>query len=170
MAIFHDKPAYQRIEGTMIIKTLIEFSQKLPINTAIIAIDYGGKKTGVAISNQERTMAMPITTIYQIKEEEKIKAILELVRKYSACGIVIGLPIGMDGQANDQTTIILKFSEKLGESTELPIFLQDERLTSKAADSLLKSIGMKRRQRNMRDDAIAASMILETSLESMRKF
>lgn len=154
----------------MITKTLQEFSQKLPINTAIIAIDYGEKKMGVAISNQERTIAMPITTIYQEKEEDKIRAILELAEKYHACGIVIGLPIAMDGHVNNQTKIILKFSEKLSFSTNLPIYLQDERLTSKAADKLLKSIGMKRKQRNQRDDVVAASMILETSLDSMRKF
>ncbi|MCC8371375.1 MAG: Holliday junction resolvase RuvX [Rickettsia endosymbiont of Pseudomimeciton antennatum] len=153
----------------MIIATLQEFSQLLQANRPVIAIDYGMRKTGIAISNQEQTIAMPLKTIYETIEENKIKSILDLVATYSICGIVIGLPISMNGRASEQTTIILKFSTKLSFATNLPIYLQDERLTSLAANSLLKSLGVKRRERNQKDDSIAASMILETTLDSIKK-
>jgi len=153
----------------MIIAVLQEFFQLLQANRPIIAIDYGIRKTGIAISNQEQTIAMPLKTIYETIEEKKIKSILDLVATYSICGIVIGLPISMNGNSSEQTIIVLKFSATFSSATNLPIYLQDERLTSLAANNLLKSLGVKRRERNQKDDSIAASMILETTLDSIKK-
>lgn len=153
----------------MIIYHIQEFSDLLESNKPIIAIDYGAKKIGIAISNPEHTIAMPIKTIHNVEEKEKIKEILTLIENYSACAIVIGLPISMNGKISNLTTILLKFTEKLSLTTNLPIYLQDERLTSKAADSLLKALGLNRRQRNNQDDSIAASLILETTLNSIQK-
>ncbi|MDR0296397.1 MAG: Holliday junction resolvase RuvX [Rickettsia sp.] len=153
----------------MIIATLQEFFQLLQANKPIIAIDYGTRKTGIAISNQEQTIAMPLKTIYETIEENKIKSILDLVATYSICGIVVGLPISMNGQSSEQTIIVLKFSTKLSFVTNLPIYLQDERFTSLAANNLLKSLRIKRRERNQKDDSVAASMILETTLDSIKK-
>ncbi|WP_341763682.1 Holliday junction resolvase RuvX [Candidatus Tisiphia endosymbiont of Beris chalybata] len=153
----------------MITKTLLEFKALLQINKPIIAIDYGMRKTGLALSDPGKIIAMPFNTIYQIDKKEKIKAILNLATSCLACGIVIGLPINMDGTISEQTTILLKFTDTLNLATELPIYLQDERLSSKAANSLLKSLGFNRRERNNKDDAIAASMLLETTLNSMQK-
>ena len=153
----------------MIIENLQEFYQLLQINRPLIAIDYGAKKIGIAISNQECTIAMPIQTIQVLTEEKKINSILDVVKTYSACAIVIGLPINMDGQITSQTEIVLKFAEDVSKSTNLPIYLQDERLTTKAATSLLRSFGMKRKEQNSKDDSIAASMILETTLDSIKR-
>ena len=85
------------------------------------------------------------------------------------CAIVVGLPVNMDGTNSEQTKIVVNFVNKLAKKTNLPIYLQDERLTSKAADSLLRNMGFNRKQRNERDDMAAASMILETTLESARR-
>ncbi len=153
----------------MITQSLQEFVQFLQINKSILAIDYGMRKTGIAISNPEQTIAMPINTIYQTEDKEKIKAILNLSHIYSAGSLVVGLPVNMDGKISSQTTILLKFAGMLSNATSLPIYLQDERLTSRAADSLLKSLGFNRRKRNNKDDAIAASMLLETTLNSIQK-
>ena len=76
----------------------------------------------------------------------------------------------MDGTKSDQTIIVEKFAEKLEKRTNLPIFFQDERLTSRAADNLLKSFGIKRKNRNENDDLAAASMILETTLNARKSF
>lgn len=153
----------------MIVNSLQEFSQVLKSNRPIIAIDYGEKKTGIAISNQERTLSMPIKTIYEVQEQKKIPAIMDLVTTYSACAIVVGLPMHMNGQISSQAEVVLKFVDKLIASSDLPIYLQDERLTSKAADNLLKTLGMKRRERNDRDDSLAASILLETVLGAISR-
>ena len=73
----------------------------------------------------------------------------------------------MDGSQSSQTEIVLKFVAKLAARTNIPIFLQDERMTSKAADNFLKLLGSNRKKRNDSDDAVAAALILETVLQSV---
>lgn len=153
----------------MIAQTLQEFYQSLIIGQPIIAIDHGQKKIGIAISNQECTIAMPLLVINEPNDDKKINMISDLVKTYSTCAIVIGLPISMNGDNSSQTEVVQKFAQKLSSIINLPIYLQDERLTSKAADNLLRSFGMNRKDRNANDDAIAASMILETTLNSLAK-
>ena len=153
----------------MIIENLQEFYQLLTPRQPIISIDYGAKKMGIAISNQERSIAMPLLIIKESMEKDKINTILNLLKTYSLCGIVIGWPISMNGQENSQTLEVHNFTKNLSKASALPIYLQDERLTSMAANSLLKSFGIKRKERHKHDDMIAASMILETTLNSMSK-
>jgi putative Holliday junction resolvase len=153
----------------MIIKNLQEFYQLLTARQPIISIDYGAKKMGIAISNQERSIAMPLFVVKQPAEKDKINSILNLLKTYSLCGIVIGWPISMNGVENSQTLEVHNFAVNLSKAINLPIYLQDERLTSMAANSLLKSFGIKRKERNKHDDVIAASMILETTLNSISR-
>jgi putative holliday junction resolvase len=150
----------------MIVEGLAEFYKLLKPYHPIISIDYGEKKCGIAISNQELTVAMPLLVISKTKESEKISAILETIDKYSASGIVIGLPVNMDGSLGSQSENLLKFARLLAKQTELPLYMQDERLTTKTANSMLRSIGIKRKARNEADDALSASLILETVLAS----
>ncbi len=153
----------------MITSNLLEFYQILKINQPIIAIDHGIKKLGIAISNNEKTIALPLVVMRHIEDKHKIQDIMDLILKYSATGIVIGLPINMNGTTSTQSIIVEKFARSLERLTDLPIFLQDERMSSKAADNFLKSFGVKRKNRNENDDAVAASMILETVLESLKR-
>lgn len=153
----------------MIINNLQEFYRLLLPNAPLISIDYGSKKIGIAISNQERNIAMPLNIITEANKKAIIASLLEKIEQYKACGIVIGLPIDMSGIQTEQTAIVIKFAEELTKSINLPIYLQDERLTTKAANNFLKSFGIKRKERNNNDDAVAASMILETVLNSINK-
>lgn len=153
----------------MIDPTLEEFCQKLAPGKRLIAIDYGSKKLGIAISDPSICMSLPMKEILEPNDERKITNIIRVSQENSACAIVLGLPINMDGTRSSQTEIVQKFAEKLATHTKLPIFLQDERLTSKAADNLLKTIGLKRKERNARDDSIAACLILDTVLDYYQK-
>lgn len=153
----------------MIISSLQEFYSFCKTNSPLLAIDYGTKKIGLAVSNPEHTIAMPHSIIIAYKEQEKLGKIDDFVTKHKVCAIVVGLPVNMDGTYSEQTKIVISFVNKLADKISLPIYLQDERLTSKAADSLLRDMGFNRKQRNERDDMAAASMILETTLESVRK-
>ncbi|XVN41713.1 MAG: Holliday junction resolvase RuvX [Rickettsia endosymbiont of Argas persicus] len=152
----------------MIINNLQEFYQSLLPNSPLISIDYGSKKLGIAMSNMERSIAMPLHT-NETNIKIIIRSLIDTINKYKACGIVIGLPINMNGIHTEQTNIVIKFAEELTKSINLPIYLQDERLTTKAANNFLKSFGIKRKDRNNNDDAVAASMILETVLDSIRR-
>ncbi|ADE29851.1 Holliday junction resolvase RuvX [Rickettsia prowazekii] len=154
----------------MIIKNLQEFYRLLIPNKPLIAIDYGSKKIGVALSDQELSIAMPFNTITAVNKKVVITSLLNIIKKYKVCGIVIGLPIDMSGGVTQQTNIVMKFAEKLKQSLGLPIYLQDERLTTKSANNFLKSFGIKRKDRNHNDDAVAASMILEIVLNAIKRF
>ena len=150
----------------MIIDTLQEFCTFFKLGQPLIGVDYGQKKIGLAISTPDHQMSMPLQLLTGDSEKKKLNEIADIAKNKHACTIVIGIPFNMDGTKSEQTLIVEKFTEKLERRTHLPIFLQDERLTSRAADNLLKSFGIKRKNRNKNDDLTAASMILETTLQS----
>ncbi len=153
----------------MITQTVQDFYHFLQKQMPIIAIDYGKKKMGIAISTPDLSMPLPLCMITLESEKKKITNLLEIIKEKNICGIVIGLPVNMDGSESEQTNSVKKFAQKLEKRTNLPIFFQDERLTSKAADSFLSGFGLNRKQRNESDDLAAASMILETTLELIKK-
>ncbi|NRB11039.1 MAG: Holliday junction resolvase RuvX [Rickettsiaceae bacterium] len=153
----------------MIINSLQEFCKFFYHNQPIIAIDYGIKKLGIAISSPDHKIAMPFKMITATNKKEQIATVLSLLKEKQICGIIVGLPVNIDGSHSEQTEITLKFARQLAGQTNIPIFMQDERLTTKAADSLLKNFGFNRKKRNSQDDVIAASLILETVLESIKR-
>ena len=153
----------------MIIYTLQEFCKFFKQGMPIVSIDYGKKKIGVAISTPDHNVPMPLQIIRGDSEKKKLQEIVRILVTKNICAIIIGLPINMDGTKSEQTLIVEKFSEKLKNRTNLPIFMQDERLTSIAADNLLKEFGLKRKDRNSSDDLIAASLILETTLNASKR-
>lgn len=153
----------------MIIDTLQEFCKFFLPEKTIMSIDYGSKKLGVALSALNHSMCMPYKLIIQINDNDKISELLDIIKVKNICAIIIGLPVNMDGTNSEQTNITLKFADQLAAKTDLPIFMQDERLTSKLANNLLKSFGLKRKKRTTQDDLTAASLILETTLESVKR-
>jgi putative Holliday junction resolvase len=150
----------------MIIDKLQEFCTFFKSGQPLIGVDYGQKKIGLAISTPDHQMSMPLQLLTGDSEKKKLNAIADIAKTKNACAIVVGIPFNMDGTKSEQTFIVEKFTEKLERRTHLPIFFQDERLTSRAADNLLKSFGIKRKDRNKNDDLTAASLILETTLQS----
>lgn len=154
----------------MIIDTLQEFCTFFKSEHPLIGIDHGQKKIGLAISTPDHQMSLPLELITGDSEKKKLNHIVEVTKNKNICAIVVGLPLNMDGTKSDQTITVEKFAEKLEKRTNLPIFFQDERLTSRAADNLLKSFGIKRKNRNKNDDLAAASMILETTLNARKSF
>lgn len=152
----------------MIIDTLQEFCTFFKAGQPLIGIDYGQKKIGLAISTPDHQISLPLQLLTGDSEKRKLSHIVEITKNKNICAIVVGLPLNMDGTKSDQTIIVEKFAEKLEKRTNLPIFFQDERLTSRAADNLLKSFGIKRKNRNEHDDLTAASMILETTLNARK--
>lgn len=153
----------------MIITSLQEFYSFFEVSKPLLGIDYGNKKIGLAISSPDHKIAMPHSIIAAREDREKSNHIIDFIVKNNICAIVVGLPVNMDGTRGNQAKIVTSFVNKLVKETNLPIYLQDERLTSKAADNMLKNMGFNRRQRNERDDMAAASLILETVLESVKK-
>lgn len=154
----------------MIINSLQEFYQFFQKGKPVLSIDYGLKKVGIALSTPDHSLPAPYIVIEEESDKKKITSILNIIGEKNICAIVLGLPINMDGTKSDQTIIVENFAVKMTKRINLPIFMQDERLTSRAADSLLKDFGISRKNRNAMDDLAAASMILETTLDSIVRF
>lgn len=156
------------LRSIMIKESLQEFYADLKPNMPILGIDYGKRKLGFAISDPSRNISVPLEIGVFEKEDQKLAYIISMIDKHRICGLVIGKPVNMDGSESEGSVAIQKFANLLSDSSNLPIFLQDERLSTKAAHSLLISAGVKRKDRDEIDDQISASLILETVIDSMK--
>lgn len=145
-----------------------------PIGT-LVGIDYGQKKIGLSLSSPSRSIALPLAIIENSNKDKNKKPInavfdkiLSLIAKKNVVGFVIGLPVHIDGAENDSTKKVREFAPLLHEYFKLPIFFQEERRTSRAADSLLQIAGFSRKERNNQDDSVAATLILESTLAKLK--
>jgi putative Holliday junction resolvase len=118
----------------------------------------------LAICDSTETIVSPLTVIQGQKELPK--NIANIVKKENVEAIVLGLPLNMDGSEGAQAKLVLKFAEQLKEYLDIPIYCQDERLSSFGAEDKLACAEFKRgKKRKKRIDAVAAAQILETFLE-----
>ncbi|MBK7599610.1 MAG: Holliday junction resolvase RuvX [Acidobacteria bacterium] len=133
----------------------------------ILAIDYGSKGIGIAISDELQMMARPLTTIRRerMKMSEIYDRISSLVQENQAGELVVGMPLNMDGSRGDAAISVEKFISKLKEKMEIPVFAVDERLTSYEADQILREMGVSERERRARSDEYAAMIILQDFLD-----
>jgi len=128
-----------------------------------LAIDYGTKRTGLAICDFAETIASPLAVING--QKKLLKKIVDVVEAENVEAIVLGLPLNMTGSESTQTRIVLKFAERLKAHLNIPVHLQDERLSSFGAEEKLASAKFTRGKRRKRLDAVAAAEILEAFLE-----
>lgn len=129
-----------------------------------LAVDHGEKRTGLAICDEGETIASPLKVIEG--QGGLIGKIIAAVESEMVGGIVIGLPLNMDGTQGEQARGVLGFGERLKEHLEIPIFFHDERLSSFGAEKKLSGVGMTRKQKKKRLDAVAAAAILQSFLDS----
>ncbi len=127
----------------------------------IIGIDFGLKRCGLAISNPTQTFALPWTTV---EPKQVIPTIQK--RKEEIGGIVIGLPLLMSGAKAEMALKAEAFAKDLETAFQMPIFFIDERLSSKHAESALRETGANRKERSSRADEVAASLLLQSYLDS----
>ena len=150
----------------------------------LIALDVGDARIGVAICDPTGFLASPYTTLHVSRnEEQNWAAIQKLIEETGAEGIVIGLPISLDGQIHAQGKRIQNFAERLLPHISIPLTFWDERLSTVEAERLLGEGGKKpasrqkhsgraphqskRRQRGHEIDALAATVILQAYLDQL---
>lgn len=131
-----------------------------------LAIDYGTKRTGLAICDAAETIASPLAVLHG--QKELLNKIAEIVKTENVDAIVLGLPLNMSGTESSQTKLVLKFAEQLKNRLFVPIYLQDERLSSFGAEEKLAPAEFTRGKRKKRIDAVAAAEILEAFLEQKK--
>ena len=132
----------------------------------VLAIDYGKRRIGLAISDSKKTVALPMKTI-DIRKTEPISEIKKIVNDYEIDEIVIGLPLLPDGEEGTRAKDVREFRKRLSEEIDLPISFVDERLTTIEATDRLREYKAPRKNKD-KIDAIAAQLILETYLSSRK--
>lgn len=133
---------------------------------AILGLDYGEKRIGVALANGEKRLAIPMTVIERASEKADMDKILDLITQYDVERIVVGLPRSLDGSLGRQAKEVLNFTGAISQHTNIPVDTWDERFSTVAAESLFKDAGMKREKRKGHRDAMAAAIILQGYLDS----
>ncbi len=142
----------------------------------MLGIDYGARRVGLAVSDASGLLARPLATLDRSQMpgdaalvDAVLRAMTDVAGDDEPVGaIVVGLPLRLDGSANDQTPRVQAFVARLSARTSLPVVLQDERLTSHEADSRLAVTEKDWRRRKQMLDAASAAVILQDYLDAHR--
>jgi putative holliday junction resolvase len=135
----------------------------------ILGIDVGRKRIGLAISDPSGTLARPLSTL-TVSAHDGVRRVLQEVERLSVeedglGAIVVGMPSRLDGSANEATPHVEAFVKSLSGRTAIPIVVEDERLSSREAESRLARRETDWRKRKARLDAAAAAVILQDYLD-----
>lgn len=129
-----------------------------------LGIDYGQKRTGLAICDVAETIASPLKVL-TVARSELFASIAEIVKGENIEAIVLGLPLNMDGTAGHQVKFVQDFARRIKEHVPLPVYFQDERLSSFEAEGKLSGTELTRKKKKARLDAVAAAAILQSFLD-----
>jgi putative Holliday junction resolvase len=150
-----------------LILPLVEAASHWPARGALIGLDLGSKTIGVATSDPDRRLAAPVETIRRKAFAADAKILLALAAERHAVGLVLGLPINMDGSEGPRAQSTRAFARNLARFTELPIALWDERLSTAAVERELIAADASRAKRAAIIDAHAATYILQGALDRL---
>jgi putative Holliday junction resolvase len=124
---------------------------------------------GLALSDLTRTIASPLTVIRRSKFKADAAELLQQTQKHAVCGLVLGLPINLDGTEGPRVQATRAFARNLNALCPLPILLWDERLSTVAAERTLLEADASRKRRAEVVDKLAAAIILQGALDRMRR-
>lgn len=134
----------------------------------VLALDYGERRIGIAISDPSATIAQPFPTLTRrAGKRPPVARIMNIAASNHVVEIVVGLPLTLGGDDSDWTRSVRDFADTLQQRTGLPVHLMDERLTSVMAERAVRSLGLKKSQREQKErvDAAAAMILLQAYLD-----
>ena len=148
-------------------------NQLLATKGKLLGVDFGDKRTGLAISNEMRTLASGITQISVGGMQKTAAAVAQVAKDRAVVGVVVGLPVNMDGSHGPRAQHAEKFAGLLREaltalSVEIPVVMQDERMTTMAASRYLNETDTRGSKRKGVIDTLSAEIILQNALDKLR--
>jgi putative Holliday junction resolvase len=156
-------------EGAMAVLDLADLPAALPAHAPVVGLDLGEKTIGVAVSDATRTVASPLDTIRKTKFTGDAARLFALMESRGAQGVVIGLPVNMDGTEGPRCQSARAFARNLLRLKDLPIAFWDERMSTMAVNRMLiEEMDVTRARRADVVDKAAAAWILQGALERMR--
>jgi putative holliday junction resolvase len=149
--------------------SLIEFNAALAANSRLLGLDLGEKTIGLALSDTLLTVATPLETLKRGKFTDDAVKIEAIIAEHGVGGLVIGLPLNMDGSEGPSAQSARSFARNFVSRGSIPVFLQDERLSTAAVTRTLLEADASRRRRAAVVDKMAAAYILQGALDRMRR-
>jgi putative Holliday junction resolvase len=141
---------------------------EVSIVARILAVDYGEKRIGLAVSDELGITASPLMTLARRSDDETVRQIAQLASKLRVTQIVVGLPRRTDAQEGEMERKVKAFAEKLRQAVSVPVVLFDERFTTRIAEQVLLEADLSRRKRKQVRDRLAAAILLQSFLEAQR--
>ena len=141
----------------------------IPHSGRLFALDWGQRRIGLARSDDSQILASPLPTL--LRRDGKrfpMPPFLALVKEYEPVGLVIGLPISLEGAETPSSRAARELADLVGRRTGLPCDLWDERLSSVIANDAIRGLGGSSRDDRARVDALAASILLQHYLDARR--
>jgi putative Holliday junction resolvase len=134
--------------------------------TRLLGVDYGSARIGLAVSDPDRKIAFPLAT-YERRGGEKDAAYFRtLAAEEAAGGVVVGLPVHLDGREGVKAVEARAFGRWLAEVTGRPVMFWDERFTTVEAEGFLLEAGLTHKRRKERRDRVAAQILLQAYLDA----
>ena len=134
----------------------------------IISVDYGDKRTGIAVCDNLEMLASPVCVITEWNQEVLAKRIVEIANEKKAEQIVVGLPKNMDGSMGFRSEACQALGTLIQSLTEIPVVYWDERLTTVSAHRILSENNVRGKKRKNVVDAVAADIILQDYIDSRK--
>lgn len=146
-----------------------EFKTGLPVRKAVLGIDYGSKRMGLAVSDLSCTIATPYKILYRREISADMAELRKIMAEKEIGAVVMGLPLQMNGEEGEIAAEVRKFAAILEENFKFPVLLWDERLSSSAMENfLIKEADLSRKKRAKVLDASAAAYILQGVLDALK--
>ena len=150
--------------------TVMELSGYLAKGKRLLGLDLGERTIGLALSDPGRTVASPLETVQRGKFTRDAEALVRIIEQQGVGGLVIGLPVNMDGSEGPRCQSTRQFAANLLTKIEIPIAFWDERLSTAAVERLLTDeADMTRKRRGEVVDKMAAAYILQGALDGMAR-
>ena len=146
-----------------------DFKKKLDKKSRIMGIDPGGKRIGIAISDENKIVATPYATIIKNNYPDFIKEIKKIINEYQIKGIIIGNPINMDGSSGPSAQSAKDFARYISNNVSVPVSMWDERLSSQGAFNLSSNLDINVSKKVEKLDENAASFILQGAIDYIRR-
>ncbi len=151
----------------MIVASLQDLRAALPHNGRLMGLDLGEKTIGIAVGDPGHMIATPVTTIRRKKFTEDAQQLLKLIDERQVGGLVIGLPLNMDGSEGPRCQSVRQFASNLAKLRDLPMAFWDERLSTVAVTRDMISADLSRGKRAKIVDQAAAAFILQGALDRL---
>ncbi len=155
----------------MAIVSITELKKNLPAGTRLLGLDLGAKTIGLAISDRDLGVGSPLETLRRAKFTQDAAALAKICAERRVGGLVLGLPVNMDGSEGPRCQSVRQFARNLEQvaGLDLPVAFWDERLSTAAVERLLvQEADMSRRRRAQVVDKMAAAYILQGALDALR--